>query len=223
LRTLPFVMLLAAQAAAGQEPLGSPGVPRSTPEVEVAPAARAPERARASDHGFVLELHSDFGFERLVAIEYPDATRTTMHLNDGFAFALGWSFLPLSQGRLATRLAAGFKVDMLRASNGDALFTTVPVDLMELAYAGPFRLGAGASVLLWPRMRGGGFLEDARFHFDPAPGVVLDAEWIVAPRTRTGLGLRASWYRFSWDGGSRGAPSIGLVIRTDLPVGRRVR
>ncbi|WP_242344788.1 hypothetical protein [Anaeromyxobacter terrae] len=216
------MLLLAAQAAAGQEPPGSRGV-RPTPEVEVAPASSAPERARASDNGLVLELHSDFGFERLVPIEYTDASRTTLHLNDGFAIALGWSFLPLSEGRLGTRVAVGFKLDMLRASNGDALFTGVPVDVMEFAYVGPLRLGAGASVLLWGRTSGSGFLEEARLRFDPSPGVVLDAEWIVAPRTRTGLGVRASWYRFSWNGVARGGPSIGLVIRADLPVGRRVR
>jgi hypothetical protein len=181
---------------------------------DIAPAARA----RASAHGFVIELRSDFGVEPLVDVEYANERTVHMNLNDGLSVALGWSFLPAAGGRLTTRLAAGVKLDMVRASNGDALFLAVPVDLMEAAYVGPLRLGAGASVLLWPRIRGGGFLEDAGFRFDPAPGVVADAEWIVAPRSRTGVGVRGSWYRYSYDDVTRWAPSVGIVLRTDLPV-----
>jgi hypothetical protein len=218
LRALTLALLLAARAALGQEPMP----PRAAPVTgagERALASTPPERARATRLGFVLELRSDFGFEELVAVEYTTDRQNRLNLNDGLAIELGASFLPLAEGRLATRIAAGFKIDMLRASNGDALFTAVPVDLMEVAYVGPMRLGAGASVLLAPRIRGDGFLDDAEIRFDTAPGAVLEAEWIVAPRSRTGIGVRASWYRFSWNGVSRGAPAIGLVMRADMPIG----
>jgi hypothetical protein len=203
MRALAAILLLSSAARAGALP---------------AEAAARAERPRAGPLGVVLELRSDFGLERLVDVEYTTDRRMRVNLNDGLGIGLGASFLPLAQGRLATRLALGVKLDLLRASNGSAFFTAMPVDLMELAYVGPLRLGAGASVLLWPRVRGDGFLADAGFRFDPAPGAVLDAEWIVAPRNRTGIGLRASWYRFSWSGVTRSAPSIGLVLRTDLRV-----
>ena len=96
----------------------------------------------------MLELRSDFGFEQLVDVEYTTDRRNQLNLNDGLAIELGASFLPLAGNRLATRVAAGFKIDMLRASNGNALFTAVPLDVVETAYVGPLRLGAGASVLL---------------------------------------------------------------------------
>ena len=201
MRALAAILLLSSLARAG-EPAPDRGI----------------ERPRAGGLGFVVELRSDFGFERLVNVEYTTARRASLNLNDGLGIGVGASFLPLAQGRLATRLALGVKLDLLRASNGSAFFTAIPVDLMELAYVGPLRLGAGASVLLRPRVEGSGFLEEAGFRFDAAPGAVLDAEWIVAPRTRTGIGLRASWYRFSWNGVARGAPAIGLVLRTDLRI-----
>ncbi len=222
LRAPLLALLLVARATLGQEPSPPPTAPAS--DVTARPSepshGRTPiEHARATDLGFVLELRSDFGFEQLVDVEYTTDRRNQLNLNDGLAIELGASFLPLAGNRLATRVAAGFKIDMLRASNGNALFTAVPLDVVETAYVGPLRLGAGASVLLWPRIRGDGFLGDAGFRFDPAPGAVLEAEWIVAPRSRTGIGLRASWYRFSWNGVTRGAPAIGLVLRADVPVG----
>lgn len=195
-------------------------LPAAVPPSAAPPAAPIPVLgpARASANGIVLELHSDFGFSRLVQIEFTDGRRATLSLNDGISFALGWSFLSLADGRLGTRASVGFKFDRLRASNGSAFFTAFPVDLMEAIYAGPLRLGAGASVLLAPRVGGSGFLDGARASFEPAPGAVLDAEWLVSSRGRAGIGVRASWYRFASSTFVRGAPSLGLVLRADLDV-----
>ncbi len=220
MHALVLVLLAAAAASVdGTEPAAPEPV---RPERRAEPPAPATSPARASASGLVVELRSDFGFERLVEVEYAGGRHSTMHLDDGLAVALGWSFLPLADGRLTTRAAAGFKVDLLRATNGSATFTAVPVELVEAFYVGPLRLGAGASVLLAPRLTTSGFLERRATTFRPAPGAVLDAEWIVAPRARTGIGVRASWHRFeSSAGGVRGAPSVGLVVRADVDVARR--
>ncbi|BDG03422.1 hypothetical protein [Anaeromyxobacter oryzae] len=207
-----LVLILLAAAAAPVDPADPAGSPTAQAMIT---------DARASARGLVIELRSDFGFERLVEIEYAGGRRNTMHLNDGLVVALGWSFLPLAEGRLGTRAAVGFKVDLLRATNGSATFVAVPVDLMEALYAGPLRLGAGVSVLLAPRVAGSGFLDQEATTFRPAPGVLLDAEWIVAPRARTGIGLRASWYRFESSAGVRDAPSVGVLLRSDLDLARR--
>lgn len=179
--------------------------------------AAGPARvARASPLGLVIELRSDFGFEKLNEVEFTTGRRVGMHLNDGISGALGVSFLPLWGGRLGTRLTGGYKVQYLRASNGDAYFTGIPVELMEAIYAGPLRFGVGGSVLLEPRLRGEGFLEDQTRRFDPSPGVVAEVEWLVSARSRTGIGVRGTWTRFKADGVERDGPAIGVVVRTDL-------
>jgi hypothetical protein len=194
----------------------------ATATAPAAPRAAPTDAARATRSGVVVELRSDFGFQRLVSIGFSDGRRTTMHLNDGLGVALGWSFLPLAGGRAATRLSAGVKVDLLRASNGTATFLAFPVDLMEAVYAGPLRLGAGPSVLLAPRVTATGFLENEARTYRTAPGAVVDAEWIVSPRARTGVGLRASGYRFTAPGApAQTALSLGLLIRADFDVAGR--
>jgi hypothetical protein len=171
--------------------------------------------------GIVLELRSDFGLQRFVRVEFTNERRASIDLNDGLGVSAGMSFLPLANGRLGTRATAGFKIARLRASNGAAIFTAFPVELAEIAYLGPLRVGAGLSLLVAPRVSGDGIFAPLRTAFAPAPGAVADAEWIVSRRTRTGIGVRASWNRFAAEGSARGAPAVGLVIRSDFDVAGR--
>jgi hypothetical protein len=63
--------------------------------------------------------------------------------------------------------------------------------------------------------------------FEPAPGGIVDVEWIVSSRTRTGVGLRASWYHFASKGTAaappsrEGVPAVGLIVRSDLDLSGR--
>jgi hypothetical protein len=52
------------------------------------------------------------------------------------------------------------------------------------------------------------------------PGVVFEAEWLFAPRSRTGIGFRTSWHRFNVNGVSVDAPSFGAVLRADFDLAR---
>ena len=101
------------------------------------PKTRAgePREARASPLGLVIELRSDFGLEKLNEVEFTTGRRVGMRLNEGISGALGVSFLPLAGGRLSTRLTGGYKFQYLRASNGDAWFTGIPLELTEMVYA----------------------------------------------------------------------------------------
>ena len=181
------------------------------------PKTRAgePREARASPLGLVIELRSDFGLEKLNEIEFTTGRRVGMRLNEGISGALGVSFLPLAGGRLSTRLTGGYKFQYLRASNGDAWFTGIPLELAEMVYVGPVRLSVGGSLLLEPQLRGNGFLQDQTRRYDPSPGAVAELEWLVSARSRTGIGVRGTWSRFTADGVTRDGPAIGVVVRTD--------
>ena len=202
---LAVALVVAVHAARGQEL-----VPRVSDAPDIAP--------RATAFGAVVELRNDFGFTPLVGVHFLDGRRASLTVNGGTALALGVSFLPLAGGRLGTRVTAGAKGQLLWASNGSAGFTAFPVELLEFAYAGPLRIGAGGSLLLWPRLRGSGLFEGAGHGFQSAPSAVAEAEWIVSPRTRTGIGARASWTWLSRGGVTVSGPSVGLVLRADLDV-----
>ena len=187
------------------------------------PAPEEPLRPAASSRGLVLELRNDFGFDRLITVTYANGSHDTIRLDDGFAGAIGVSFLPLAGGRFGSRASVGFKLSAIRGSNGSAWYTMIPLDLVEVAYVGPFRFGAGFSLLIAPRLSGTGFLNERDLRFDPAPGALGEAEWIFAPRTRTGVGVRFAVHRFSATGVDRTAASAGLVLRTDFDLARHAQ
>ncbi len=210
-------LVLASTVVADPRPgLSLPGEPRPLR----APMPDHRYEARATPLGVVVELRSDFGLERITDIEFSTRRKVGMHLNDGISGALGLSFLPLADGRLGTRLTAGYKVQYQRAANGTALFTAIPVELVEQVYAGPLRLGLGGSVLLQPRLTGTGFLEDQTRTYDPVPGAVAEVEWLVSARSRTGIGVRGTWSRFTAAGVTRNGPAVGLVVRSDFALVR---
>ena len=216
-RPVPEVVLV---STIGADPHPRLSVPREPRYVALSPDAERSREARASPLGIVIELRSDFGLEQINQIQFTTGRKVGMHLNDGISAALGVSFLPLAGGRLGTRLTGGYKVQYLRASNGNALFTAIPVELVEMIYAGPVRFGLGGSVLLEPRLDGSGFLENQSRTYDPAPGAVAEIEWLVSARSRTGIGVRGTWSRFTADGVTRDGPAVGLVVRSDLAVVR---
>jgi hypothetical protein len=210
MRPLVIAALLAAARASAQEQSSTIAAPHAAE-----PAARTNE-GRGSALGVVVELRHDLGFRELLEVEYTNGRRITVSANEGTTVALGLSFLPLAGGRFATRASAGFKIDAVRAGNGRAIFTAIPLDVLEVAYVGPLRLGAGLSLLLAPRLSGTGFLEDASARMGPSPGAVAEAEWIFAPRARAGVGVRAAWHRMSMNGVTMGASTIGLALRADF-------
>ncbi len=217
-RIVPAPELVLASTFA-PDPRPGPSLP-AEPRPLPAPVQDQRDGARATPLGLVVELRSDFGLERVTEIEFATGRKVGMHLNDGISGALGLSFLPLADGRLGTRVTAGYKVQYQRAANGSALFTAIPVELVEQLYAGPLRLGVGGSVLLDPRLEGSGFLEDQTRTYSPVPGAVAEIEWLVSARSRTGIGVRGTWSRFTAAGDTRSGPAVGLVVRSDFALVR---
>ena len=41
---------------------------------------------------------------------------------------------------------------------------------------------------------------------------MAELEWLVSARSRTGIGVRGTWSRFTADGVTRDGPAIGVVV-----------
>jgi hypothetical protein len=181
------------------------------------PGPLAPSWALATERGLVLDLRTDFGTEELFEVGFSDGSTQSMNLGQGFTAAAGLSFLPFAGGHLATRATLGFMFTSMQASNGDAWLWSFPLEITQVLYIGPLRLGAGPSFLLSPGFTGSDFFGDLDYDFGPvAPGFVFEAEWVFAKQSRTGIGFRSSVHRFDVNGVSVDAPSFGFVLRADF-------
>lgn len=192
-------------------PPGAADAPSAAPEPD---AARAPRRDPPVR--FVVAVGFDYGFEKLLDVEFDDGSDDAIRANGGIFYAVGLTFLPFLDGRLYTQATIGFKMDTIDAENGEASFHVFPLEIVEYFHPGAFRVGAGLSLALAPRTRGEGAAEGFDADFDTAAGLVLTADYVWrfrgAPRGFLTVGPRLLLQRLEAPGGSMDAHALGAVL-----------
>jgi hypothetical protein len=170
------VATLAARSAAQQPevPAAPPGTrPRGEPA-----RAEAPRRPDPPVQLFV-SVGAEFGLgDRLAKVVFDDDPDQILHANDGGMLAVGAHFLRLAAGRLYSQATAGVKYASINASNGDLRFVAFPLELLEFASLEPFRVGAGVQLLLGPRLDGDGDFAARDVDYEPALGLVVQADFV---------------------------------------------
>jgi hypothetical protein len=199
--------VLALSAAAGS---ASAQVPAGAP-----PTAAAP---RPRDARFYLGGGYDLGGDTLVRARLSDGSSPTIDANGGLVLAVGADFLPLAGGRLRTRATLGLKYDWIDASNATVTYLAFPLEAVELVALGPFRVGAGLSLSLRPRLSGSGLASGLDAAFETSLGVVLQAEHEWRFRGAGGgalvVGPRFIWQKLRSEdtGKAFGANALGLYV-----------
>jgi hypothetical protein len=198
-------------------------VPTAPPPAgEPAPAAGAArEAAPARRFRLVGSLGYDYGFEDLLTVTYDKGGTDRLGANGGFVFSGGAAWLVVPSGEVELRATAGMKYDVVMASNGEAYYVAFPVELLAAWNVRPLRLSGGASLALWPRVRGSGFLAEADLDLRSSLGVVGQAEWVLPFRFGTGsasVGLRYLWQKLEASTGGRAidASALGIVAGVTL-------
>jgi hypothetical protein len=149
----------------------------------------------------------DFGFTKLVDVKFENGESRTLDANAGAFFQVGLSFLHLADGLLETRAAIGFKYAAVVASNGSVVAYDFPLEVRELVNLRPFRLGAGVSVALAPKISVSGIPGGRDVDLDTTVGLLVEAEWVWEFRGGTGalsVGPRLLLQRFK----ATGAPAV---------------
>ena len=145
----------------------------------------APGAAHAVDGGERLKLLLGAGFTSGGDNLVPGGT-DEMKAGRGLqVFAGGeyWVTQPL-----AVQMSVGLQYDRRSANGGKMSFQRFPLELMGLyAVTNNFRLGAGAQFVFSPRVRGTGEANGLGRGFNNATGRVLEAEFLVTPRTAVKL------------------------------------
>jgi hypothetical protein len=160
--------------------------PTSTPAAETRPGAtpRAPDVPDARPRRepplhFVLQGGLDFGSTKLADVTLSDGTTRSIRANQGLSLAVGAAFLKIAGGRVAIQATIGVEGWDLDASGGGAFWRAFPIEVMEVFYLGPIRLGAGVSYLLSPSLDGKGALESVDVRYENSLGLLFRADWVV--------------------------------------------
>jgi hypothetical protein len=198
LETTPM-RLLAAASLALFLPLAAVAKPWTPPPASGGTGGRLPPSFdepggrgfRASEPAlqFVVQGGFDFGSKKLIEVTLSDGTTPSIKANQGLNFAVGAAFLKLAGGLLATQATIGIEGWDINASNGGATWMAFPLEVVEMLYLDPIRVGAGASYLLSPSLKGDGVLSFIDVDFENSLGFVFQADW-VSRLPRSGRGGR---------------------------------
>ncbi|MFT3916185.1 MAG: hypothetical protein QM704_19535 [Anaeromyxobacteraceae bacterium] len=168
----------------------------------------------------------DHGFSQIAEVRFTNGATSTLEANGGYTTYAGASFLPALDGRLATRVTAGFKYDAIRARNGSVSYRAFPLEVSERLDLGPLRLGLGASLVVGPRLSGR--LDSQSAHQDLRTSLGLVGRLACAFPCPSGaceleLGARGVLQRFqaSSGGPATDANAIGLYAEVHLGGGRK--
>ena len=129
----------------------------------------------ANAASLVLEAGIHFGGDELARATYTNGSTTT--IDAGALFSLGVGVGLDLAPNVESRITFGIKTDDTTASNGDISFTRYPIDVLFLYKTGDWKLGAGITYHLNPKLEGGGVVSGLRADFDDALGVLLEADY----------------------------------------------
>jgi hypothetical protein len=140
-------------------------------------ATREPRPAEPAVH-FVVQGGFDLGSTKLLEATLSDGSTQSIRANQGLNFGVGAAFLKLAGGRFATQATIGVEGWSINASDGDVTWMAFPLEVVEMVYLDPIRLGAGVSYLLSPSLEGDGVASFIDVEFENSLGIVLQADWV---------------------------------------------
>lgn len=124
----------------------------------------------------------EFGGDNVLKVSYTDGSNSTINAGDGLVLAAGAAYV--FNPEVAIQATLGWKYQTIqRATNGDADLTRFPLETIVQYTPGKFRLGAGITYHLNPKLHASGDLAPAEVSFENALGAVYQLDYI----TETGL------------------------------------
>jgi hypothetical protein len=185
----------------------------------------APASAQAPQRPFSwqLGLGYDLGGEKLLTLTFTDGSKESLSANQGFSFFAGVGVARVYTETVAldTSVTLGVKGWNV-GSGGDSMnYLVFPLEVMERLWAGPFRLGAGFSYLLSPRLTGKGVLKPLTTDLDNSLGFLVQAEWIGERKPGKpggSLGLRYVVQKLGFSGSNvtADANTLGFTLGLDF-------
>jgi len=202
-----------AQAALNNSPANLPALGLSeAPLSEQAPATVAAAVDHINPLRFLVGFGLTFGGDNLVTARYTDGTTDTVEAGGGYMIYAGAEYRLNESVSLQATL--GYHNDSIKAQNGEASFSRVPLELMGYFHANDaIRLGAGTRFVNSPKLTASGGVPPLNINqsFDRTIGLVIEGEWLIGPQF--GLKLRnvSEKYKAQGFSGTANGNHVGIM------------
>lgn len=126
------------------------------------------------------------GGDNLVEVEYDDGSSEELNAGDLLDLKAGF-LIDLPNYPVTIQTTIGYHFDSITATNGDASFSRLPLDLLAFYNVNKHRIGAGLSYHLNPELEFEFDNVDVNIDADNAIGLVVEYGYQVADRVILGL------------------------------------
>ena len=159
--------------------------------------------------GIVL-LAASTGGDKLVRVDYKNGETSNIKAGDGGMLAIGvlWT---RKQFELQSTL--GYYADSAPASNGDASFTRLPIELMAFWRYKQFRIGGGITHHFNPKLRidFDNINGNETVKYNNASGLIIQADYYYSDQFGVGLKLTDIDYKARQSNQKFDGNSVGVV------------
>lgn len=165
----------------------------------------------------MLKVGYDFGGETLATVTFTDGSTQSIKANQGFYLGGGASILLTNPKDIEVEVALSYKEDSITAANGEVKFTRIPLDaLVFYRFPEHFRVGGGLTYHLNPKLSTSGVVGNINVNFDDALGWVLQAEYLLPPRSsrtpKMTVGARFTMIDYETNGATAKSNGVGITF-----------
>ena len=127
---------------------------------------------------FLLGGGLTFGGDKLITVEYENGVDMDVRAGGMLAFNTGVDYR--INDAFSMQATVGYHVDNTSATNADARFTRMPVEVLAYYHLSPqWRVGAGARYVSKPKLKISGVIGNGDVTFDNTMGGVVEAEYLL--------------------------------------------
>lgn len=153
----------------------------------------------AVDVDSVVSIGYDDGGDELINLRFNDGKTQSIRANQGVVVALGAIFYNTSDLTWQTQATIGAKYKPINATNGDATWRAVPIEIIEFFNTNLIRFGIGLSYQVAPSLKTSGVISEYRVDMNDALGYVAQIGFRPKKRGGISVDVRYTYIEYSGD------------------------
>lgn len=151
-----------------------------------------------------------FGGDKLITVEYENGIDMDVRAGGMIAINAGIDYRVTDT--FSFQATVGYHVDNTSASNADARFSRVPMELLAYYHVSPqWRVGGGARYVSKPKFKMSGVIGNDNITFDNTVSGVVEAEYLLGRHAGFKLRYVHEKYKHDWIDGKIDGSHVGIL------------
>jgi len=150
----------------------------------------------------------DTGGDKIVSVTFTNGESDSIRANEGFYLGAGVSVLN-DDKNIEFLGTVNYKFQTIHASNGDIDWTRVPLDALLFYRMQSFRVGAGVTYVMSPKISGSGVAGGVNVKVDDALGFLVQADYLIG---KVAIGVRGTFVQYKAGGQTASGNGVGITF-----------